>query len=101
MLVFVDESGDPGLKLATGSSKFFVVSMVVFDDAEDAQAADDRITLLRREMGVNPRFEYRFNKCRHGFRCQFLAAVAPYDFFYWGIVINKDPAKLWGEGFKA
>jgi hypothetical protein len=26
--------------------------------------------------------------------------VAPYNFFYYGIVINKDPGKLWGEGFR-
>ena len=30
----------------------------------------------------------------------FLQAVAPYDFFYYGIVLNKDPQKLWGAGFR-
>src|SRR3972149_2145064 len=100
MLVFVDESGDPGLKLSQGSSKYFVVALVIFEDYEEAQAADDRITLLRREMRLDPCFEFRFNKCRRAFREQFLKAIAPYQFFYYGIVINKDPAKLWGEGFK-
>jgi hypothetical protein len=100
MLVFVDESGDSGLKLDSGSSRFFAVSLVVFEDYEEAQAADDRITLLRREMRLDPRFEFKFNKCRQDFRTRFLSAVAPYEFFYWGIVVNKDPAKLWGEGFK-
>jgi len=100
MLVFVDESGDPGLKLSQGSSKYFVVALVIFEDHEEAQAADDRINLLRRELRLNPRFEFRFNKCRRDLREQFLRAVAPYQFFYYGIVINKDPAKLWGEGFR-
>ena len=100
MLVFVDESGDPGLKLEQGSSKYFVVALVIFEEDEEAQAADDRITLLRREMRLDPCFEFRFNKCRRSFREQFLNAIAPYQFFYYGIVINKDPAKLWGEGFK-
>jgi hypothetical protein len=100
VLAFVDESGDPGLKLEKGSSRYFVVALVVFEDNEEAQAADDRITLLRREMRLDPSFEFRFNKCRRIFREQFLRAVAPYQFFYYGIVINKDPAKLWGEGFK-
>ena len=100
MLVFVDESGDPGLKLEQGSSRYFVVALVIFDDDDEAQAADDRITLLRREIRLDPRFEFRFNKCRKDFREQFLKAVRPYQFFYYGIVINKDPNKLWGEGFK-
>jgi len=100
MLVFVDESGDPGLKIEQGSSRYFVVALVIFEDNDEAQAADDRITLLRREMRLDPRFEFRFNKCRRNFREQFLKAVAPYQFFYYGIVINKEPNKLWGEGFQ-
>lgn len=98
MLVFLDESGDPGLKLGKGSSGYFVVCLVIFEDHDEAQAADDRIDLLRREMRIDPKFEFRFNKCRRHFREQFLKAVAPYQFFYYGIVINK--AKLWGEGFR-
>ena len=27
-------------------------------------------------------------------------AVAPYSFFYYGIVINKDSSKLYGDGFR-
>lgn len=100
MLVFVDESGDPGIKIQQGSSRHFVVALVIFQDHDEAQAADDRINLLRREMRLDPRFEFRFNKCRRHFREQFLRADSPYEFFYYGIVINKDPAKLWGEGFK-
>ena len=100
MLVFVDESGDSGLKLDYGSSRYFVVSLVAFEDHDEADAADQRIGLLRREMRLNPLFEFRFNKCRKDFRIQFLESVVPYEFFYWGIVINKDPVKLWGQGFK-
>lgn len=66
MLVFVDESGDPGLKLEQGSSTHFVVALVIFEDHDEAQAADDRIGLLRRELRLDPRYEFRFNKCRRG-----------------------------------
>jgi hypothetical protein len=100
MLVFVDEAGDPGLKIEKGSSPFFVVGMVIFENHEEAQAADDRITLLRREMRLDPGFEFSFNRCRRQFREKFLQAVIPYEFFYYGIAINKDPAKLWGKGFQ-
>jgi|ERR1051326_3364932 hypothetical protein len=99
MLVFVDESGDPGRKIENGSSRFFVVALVIFEEESEAEAADQRIGLLRRELRINPAFEFRFNKCKETFRTEFLKAVSPYEFFYWGVVIDKDPAKLTGEGF--
>ena len=38
MLVSVDESADAGMKLGQGSSPFFVVTVVMFDDHDAAQA---------------------------------------------------------------
>ena len=63
--MFVDESGDPGLKIESGSSRYFVVAMVIFDDHEEADAADRRIGLLRRGMRIDPRFEFRFVMLSH------------------------------------
>lgn len=98
MLVFVDESGDPGLKLDGGSTAYFIVTIVVFEDHDEAQAADQRITLLRRELDLSEKFEFHFSKCHQELRERFLAAVVPYDFLYLGIVINK--ALLYGPGFQ-
>lgn len=39
MLVFIDESGDPGFQLDRDSSPIFALAMVVFSDAEEAQRA--------------------------------------------------------------
>ncbi len=100
MFVFVDESGDPGLKIVQGSSSIFVVGLVIFNDDDEALAVDQRISLLKHELRFDPRFEFSFNKCRKQIREQFLQAVAPYEFFYYGIAINKDPSKLWGKGFQ-
>ena len=49
MLIFIDESGDPGLKIDAGSSRYFVIALVAFDDHDEALAVDDRISLLRKE----------------------------------------------------
>ena len=98
MLVFLDESGDPGLKIVQGSSRYFVISLVVFQDEEETKAIEQRLQLLRRELHLNPHFEFKFNKCSRELRIAFLNAAAPYDFFYYGIVIDK--AGLYGEGFK-
>jgi len=101
MLVFIDESGDPGLKLEQGSSKFFTVSLVVFEDHDEAIACDQRIQLLKKELGWGGSSEFHFKRNSDKIRKAFIEAVAKYNFFYYGIVINKDPKKLWGEGFKS
>ncbi len=101
MLVFIDESGDPGLKLERGSSRFFTVALVVFEDREEATACDQRIQLLKKEVGWDDASEFHFKRNSDRIRRAFLEAVAPYNFFYYGIVINKDPKKLWGKGFKS
>ncbi len=100
MLVFVDESGDTGLKLEEGSSRYFTVAMVVFDDDTEAVSCDQRIQLLKTELGLPSDYEFHFKRNSNKVRESFLRAVTPYNFFYYGIVINKDPARLWGEGFK-
>jgi hypothetical protein len=100
MLVFVDESGDPGLKIEKGSSRFFTIALVIFEDRDEALACDQRIKLLKRELGWEESSEFHFKRNSDKVRRAFLRAVAPYNFFYYGIVINKDPEKLWGEGFR-
>ncbi len=98
MLVFVDESGDPGLKLGAGSTPYFIVTLVVFEDNDEALAADQRIQLLKGELGLRSEFEFKCSRANRQFREAFLSAVAQYEFFYLSIVINK--AKLTGPGFK-
>ncbi len=98
MLVFIDESGDPGLKLTDGSSQFFTIALIVFEDHDDALACDQRIGLLRKELNLIEGYEFHFKENSDRVREAFLKAVLPYNFFYYGVVINK--ARLHGEGFK-
>jgi hypothetical protein len=100
MLIFIDESGDSGLKIEGGSSRYFTVGLVVFEDNDEALACDQRIQLLKKEVGWLPSVEFHFKCNSDRIRKAFLEAVAPYNFFYYGVAINKDPKKLWGEGFK-
>lgn len=100
MLIFIDESGDSGLRIEKGSSRYFTVGLVLFEDNDEALACDQRIQLLKRELGLSENTEFHFKRNSDRFKRAFLAAVAPYNFFYYGIVINKDPAKLWGDGFR-
>lgn len=98
MLVFVDESGDPGMKLDRAASRFFVVTAVLFEDHDEATACDQKINHIRKELGFPERTEFHFNSSRRAVREHFLQQVAPYEFFYFSVVLNK--AKLFGPGFQ-
>ena len=89
MLIFIDESGDAGFKLNAGSSKYFTLALVAFQNHDEALAADDRISLLRKQQGLPDNFEFHFNKVNFAYRRMFLKAIASYDFFYFAVVINK------------
>ncbi|MBU1118638.1 DUF3800 domain-containing protein [Patescibacteria group bacterium] len=100
MLVFIDESGDSGMNQKQGSSKFFTVALVVFEDKEEAIACDRSIDELKRKLDWRQNSEFHFKVNSNKVREMFLRSIAKYNFFYYGIVINKNPKKLWGEGFK-
>ncbi|PIQ14548.1 MAG: hypothetical protein COW67_13180 [Flavobacteriales bacterium CG18_big_fil_WC_8_21_14_2_50_32_9] len=89
MLVFIDESGDSGFKLGRGSSEYFTVALVVFNDLDEANACDSRIQLLKRELGKPEKWEFHFKENSNKIREQFIKAVTKYEFFYYSIVINK------------
>jgi len=97
MLVFVDESGDCGMKRKDGTSAFFVITAVTFEDNGDAEACDAKISELRTKCFQQKNSEFHFTKCCDAYREEFLRGVAPFDFFYMSFALNK--AKLYGPGF--
>ncbi|MCI0691686.1 DUF3800 domain-containing protein [candidate division KSB1 bacterium] len=94
MLVFVDEAGDIGFKFSKGSSRLLVVTIVLFEEQEEAKNCDTRIDLLRNELQLPRRFEFHFNQNSPEIRKAFLQAVVPYNFFYFAIVIDKEKFNL-------
>lgn len=100
MLVFIDESGDTGRKVEQGSSRYFIVSLALFEEHEEAVNCDQRIGLLRRELGLDDNYEFHFALNSHRVRLAFLNAVKPYKFLYFSVAIDKSPEKLWGPGFE-
>lgn len=99
MLAFLDESGDTGRKTTHGSSQFFVVSLALFLDDDEAIRCDKRIALLRNELGLTDNYEFHFSANSRRIRNAFLEAINPYNFSVITVSINKDPNKLYGEGF--
>lgn len=99
MLVFVDESGDPGMSGRSGATEHFVIGLVLFEDNDQAEHADRRIDLLRPELGLPATFEFRFHECKPSIRLHFLTQLVPFTWFYLAIAINK--AKLWSPTFES
>src|SRR4051812_45621154 len=99
MLVFIDESGDSGLKMHKGSSEFFTIVLVIFEEKDEAKACDQRIELLKRELGWAADSEFHFKNNSSKIREAFLKSIAKYNFFYYGFVLNKNSNKFWDDGF--
>jgi hypothetical protein len=97
LLVFIDESGDPGMKPGK-SSRYFVVSAVVFTNDEAANECDRRITRLRQALKFPPQSEFHFNRNNRAARERFFNEVAIDDFIYFAFILNK--SKLTGPGFQ-
>lgn len=97
MLVFLDESGDPGMKLQQGSSEYFFVTLVIFEDHEEALRADHHIAALREQLRLDASFEFRFNKMNYRLRTRFLRELCGFDFCYYAIAVKK--GQLTARGF--
>ncbi len=89
MLVFIDESGDPGFKLDKGASPIFVAAMVIFQSSEAASAAHAAIAGSEAKRLHKPR-EFKFNKCSYEIRDLFFEAIMPCDFSVRAIVVKKE-----------
>lgn len=89
MLVFIDDSGDPGFKLDKGSTSFFVISLVIFDDELEAEKAAVAIKELRRSLKFPDDMEFKFHKSRKSVREKFLGIINPFKFRIRSLVIDK------------
>ena len=88
MLIFIDESGDPGFKLGRGSTSHFVVSMVIFDKNEDAESASKVIQQALDDLKIKP--EFKFNKSSDKVRDAFFDKIKSCKFRVRALVVDKE-----------
>lgn len=88
MLVFIDESGDPGFSVEQGSSLVFVAAMVIFASGEDARITQATVEALQARLKIHP--ELKFNKMKHAARDAFFEGVQACPFSVRAIVIRKE-----------
>lgn len=89
MLVFIDDSGDPGFK-GLASSDFLVMAAVVFQNPEVAMGIDCNISNYRRKLGWKEWHEFKFNKTTKKVRLRFLRTAADYEFDIYAVYIDKN-----------
>jgi hypothetical protein len=87
--IFIDEAGDSGFRFRHGSTRFFVVACVVFDDPLYVEQASVGIRLLRRSLGWVDSHEFKFNKNRKADRIAFLKHVQTYNFKVRAVIVDK------------
>jgi hypothetical protein len=90
LIIFIDDSGDPGFKVTKGSSAVFVIALVIFDDPLDAEETALKIKRLRQKLNRPEKFEFKFNKCSKDFRCMFLNTITGARFRVRAIVMPKN-----------
>lgn len=89
MLVFIDDSGDPGFKFEKGSTRYFVVLLVIFDDELEAEKTAVAIKELRRELQFPDGMEFKFHKSSEIVRVRFLNAINSFAFRVRALVVDK------------
>lgn len=89
MIIFIDDSGDPGFKFDRGSTSHFVIAMVIFDDPLEAEKTALAIKQLRRDLGFSDDSEFKFFKTQKRFRVQFLETISPFNFNIRALVVDK------------
>jgi len=102
-LIFIDDSGDPGLKLNRMASRYFVITCVVFDDCVCAEEASATIKRLKHDLNIKQTTEFHFKSDSHKRRLQFFEGTKRINYRVRAIVVDKKhfnaPAKMDADNF--
>jgi hypothetical protein len=88
-VLFLDESGDCGMKGQRKSAPLFTLAAVMFETVELAQACEGIIAGVRISSGLPANYEFHFARIPHAERTAFLEAVAPCPFLYTVCTLDK------------
>ena len=87
MFVYLDESGCTGFKFNRGSSKYFVITLLLVDDPIPIQSV---ITDLRKRIGFADHEEFKFSRSSNDIRDTFLREIRRKEFYVRSLVVNKE-----------
>jgi len=91
---FLDDSGDPGLTGAAGSSSHFVLAMVELPQRQPLS----QLSLIRQKLHLSPLYEFKYYKAPVAQKEYFFQEINSLDFKVRGVTIHKrDFAKQFGQ----
>ena len=93
MIAFIDESGDLGFKIEKGSSRYLVISMVIFRNEEDMAETISKISFYRKKMKYSSTYEFKFRKSNKKVILGLLNTVKYCKFTVRTIVLKKKDIK--------
>lgn len=88
-IIFIDESGDLGISIYRGSSKVFVICMLVFQGNLDLENANYQIRKFKHSITKSDNYEVKFNKLNKKERLLFLTYLSSIPFGISYIIWNK------------
>lgn len=88
-LVYLDESGDAGFKVAQGSSPVLVLGAAIVASAADAESTAQCIREYREQLGKAKHFAFHFANLKREWRLGFLRAVSECPFTVRAVVMEK------------
>lgn len=89
MLVFIDDSGDPSFSIEKGSSRFFVIAAVIFEDDLVAEETALSIKKLKRDLKIPEVIEFKFTKSQRKVRVKFLETINKFEFKIRTLEVDK------------
>ena len=89
MIIAIDDSGDPGLKMDKGSSSYFVIVAAVFLTDHDAEATALKIERFRQTLKWREHHEFKFRKTSPEIRKAFLSEINSCNFVLSVAVVDK------------
>ncbi len=87
MHVYIDDSGDGGMKFGKGSTRFLVMAACVFDDTRQIELLDQKVSDLSQQLHRKP--EFKFHKTKKTHKRMFFEAIEPVNFAVRVLVIDK------------
>jgi hypothetical protein len=87
--VFVDESGDSGMKLDGGSSRWLIIAACIFTTQESMESMSTAIQMCREDLGRRSAFEFKYAKTTRKAKDAFFSAIQDQDFVLRAILIDK------------
>ena len=91
--IFIDDSGDPGISLTKGASRYFIISAISFSSQNDLELATQEISNLRKRLHWQPEREFKFHRASGNVKTKFFDIIRSFNFNASITVVDKSEVK--------